>query len=67
MHLNKKIDIEFNVGAVINTPSQKKREQEKDKQQQAEREIANDPLILAMQDTFDAEVIDDSIRPSETK
>ena len=40
---------------------------EVDKQKKAEIEIATDPLILAMQDEFDAEVIDETIRPLDAK
>jgi len=66
-YLGEKIDVEFKSEPVLDTPSKKKKEMEVDKQKKAEIEIATDPLILAMQDEFDAEVIDETIRPLDAK
>jgi len=52
-------------GAAKDTPAERQQVAREQRQQQAENDIANDPLVQAMQDTFDAELVEDSIRPTE--
>ena len=44
------------------TPAQREARERCERQAETEAEIAEDPLVLAMQDQFDAEIIPDSIR-----
>lgn len=48
--------------AEAETPAQRQAREAQVRQQETEAEIANDPLVLAMQETFDAEIVPDSIR-----
>jgi DNA polymerase-3 subunit gamma/tau len=49
-------------GGETETPAQRQAREQQARQQATEADIANDPLVLAMQDTFDAEIVPDSIR-----
>ena len=49
-------------GGETETPAQRRAREQQARQQATEADIANDPLVLAMQDTFDAEIVPDSIR-----
>ena len=44
------------------TPAQRQAREQQTRQRQTEADIAGDPLVLAMQETFDAEIVPDSIR-----
>jgi len=52
-------------GAPADTPAERAAQARVERQKQAETDIAGDPLVQAFQDTFDAELVDDSIRPVE--
>ena len=47
------------------TPAQRQTRERAERQQEAEMDIAQDPLVQALQDTFDAEIVADSIRRIE--
>jgi DNA polymerase-3 subunit gamma/tau len=49
-------------GSTQDTPAQRQAHVQAERQKQAETDIANDPLVLAMQETFAAEVVPGSIR-----
>lgn len=51
--------------AAEETPAQRDARDRRDRQQATETDIAGDPLVLAMQETFDAEIVPDSIRRRE--
>jgi DNA polymerase-3 subunit gamma/tau len=44
------------------TPAQRAAREKRARQQQTEADIAGDPLVLAVQEAFDAEIVPDSIR-----
>jgi hypothetical protein len=44
------------------TPAQRAARDQRARQEAAEADISGDPLVLAMQETFDAEIVADSIR-----
>ncbi len=52
-------------GAVEDTPAQRRQQAQAQREARAREEIASDPLVQAMQEGFDAELIEDSIRPTE--
>ena len=57
--------IAWQQGGAEDTPAARQQVARERRQQQAERDMAGDPLVQALQDTFDAELIEDSIRPTE--
>ena len=46
------------------TPAQRDARKKKARQEATEEDISGDPLVLAVQETFDAEIVADSIRPT---
>jgi len=60
-------DIKLNLvrGASSETPAERAAKAKAERQEKAETDIAGDPLVQAMQETFDAELVEDSIRPVE--
>jgi len=50
-------------GAAADTPAERAAEAKAQRQQQAETDIAGDPLVQAMQETFDAQLVENSVRP----
>ena len=50
-------------GAAADTPAERAAEAKAKRQQQAETDIAGDPLVQAMQETFDAQLVENSVRP----
>ena len=60
-----KVKLQLLSGAASDTPAERTQKARDRRQEQAESDIAGDPLVLAMQDTFDAEVVEESIRPVE--
>jgi DNA polymerase-3 subunit gamma/tau len=48
--------------AAAETPAQRQAREQQARQRETEADIANDPLVVAMQETFDAEIVPDSIR-----
>ncbi len=60
-------NVEVNLvgGTLSDTPAERAAKAKAQRQEKAETDIAGDPLVLAMQDTFDAELVEDSIRPVE--
>jgi len=59
------IKVALEGGQAADTPAQREAQVKADKQARAESDISTDPLVQAMQDTFDAEVVEGSIRPVE--
>lgn len=49
------------------TPAQRLARTQAERQQRASQDIAGDPLVLAIQDTFDAEVVDGSIHLTDAR
>jgi len=47
------------------TPAQRDTRQRAGRQQEAQRSMAEDPMVLALQDTFDAQLLPDSIRSQD--
>ena len=47
------------------TPAQREARETRARQEATEADISGDPLVLAMQETFDAEIVPDSIRRIE--
>ena len=47
------------------TPAQREARERQARQAATEADIAGDPLVLAMQETFDAEIVPDSIRRTD--
>jgi len=47
------------------TPAQREAREARARQEATEADISGDPLVLAMQETFDAEIVPDSIRRTE--
>ena len=64
-HAGGALRLEWNQGHASDTPAERQQAAREQRQQQAESDIASDPLVQAMQDSFDAELIEDSVRPTE--
>jgi DNA polymerase-3 subunit gamma/tau len=47
------------------TPAQREAREQRARQEATEADISGDPLVLAMQETFDAEIVPDSIRHTD--
>ena len=59
------LKLELVNGAASDTPAERAAQARQQRQEKAETDIVADPLVQAMQDTFDAELVEDSIRPVE--
>jgi len=60
-----KVGLQLVSGAARDTPAERAAQAQVQRQKKAETDIAGDPLVQALQDTFDAELVEDSIRPVE--
>jgi len=64
-HVGHPVRLVWEQGAAQDTPAERKAVERQQREQQARNDIAGDPLVQAMQETFDAELIEESIRPTE--
>jgi len=64
-HLGAELRLSWTAGVADDTPAERRQAAREKRQQKARQDIASDPLVQAMQDAFDAELIEDSIRPTE--
>jgi len=62
-YAGQRIKLSLVSGEAKDTPAQREAVAKANRQQQAENDIAGDPLVQAMQDAFDAETVGDSVRP----
>ncbi len=64
-HLGAELRLSWTPGEANDTPAERRQAAQQERQQKAREDIVSDPLVQAMQDAFDAELIEDSIRPTE--
>ena len=64
-HVGRAIGLSWQQGAVEDTPAERRQAKHEQRRQQAVHDMANDPLVQGLQETFDAELIENSIRPTE--
>ncbi len=57
--------VQWHTEEAADTPAQRQQQARMQRERQAREDIAADPLVQALQDGFDAELVEDSIRPVE--
>ncbi|BAN68650.1 DNA polymerase III subunit gamma/tau [endosymbiont of unidentified scaly snail isolate Monju] len=57
--------LQWHTEEAADTPAQRQQQARMQRERQAREDIAADPLVQALQDGFDAELVEDSIRPVE--
>jgi DNA polymerase-3 subunit gamma/tau len=66
-HYQRKLRLEFTLGAMKgNTPAEQQDQERQARQQRAIEAIEGDPFVRELVEGFDARVADDSIRPLES-
>jgi len=62
--LGSELQVELRVASPeAETPAQRQARQQADRQQEAERALAEDPMVHALQETFDASLVPNSVKP----